>query len=194
MLIRTNAVLFLLYFFIFVILRPLSRTCFPTMYLMEDWWQYSSWQNVDIATFLLVHSAVRLVTLIAIQALDAGGHHSSRLARGSTRLTRLLRSLLTDVPAPTAHAPPELISHSHSPARQLLMGDERSALALRVKPATAQLECEWLHFTSQNKPFNLALLFIPVDLSNANDSPTYHLIGSLIFINKDGNAIKYGKD
>lgn len=112
-------------------------------------------------------------------------------------LTRLLCSLLTDVPAPTAHAPPELISHSHSPARQLLMGDERSALALRVKPATsaaAQLQCEWLHFTSQNKPFNLALHFIPVDLSNANDSPTYHLIGSLLFINKDGSAIEYGKD
>lgn len=101
---------------------------------------------------------------------------------------------------PPARAPtalPELISHSHSPARQLLMDDERSTLALRVKPATraAQLEWEWLHFTSQNKPFNLTLVFIPYDLSNETDSPpTYRLIASLIFINKDGDAIKDVKE
>lgn len=128
---------------------------------------------------------------------DAGGHHSSRLARGPTRLSPrpLARCWLISLRRPPARAPtapPELISHSHSPARQLLMGDERSALDLRVKPATraAQLEWEWLHFTSQNKPFNLTLVFIPHDLSNENDSPTSHLIASLLFINKDGNSIK----
>lgn len=99
-------------------------------------------QRFDLSSWLLL-------------ALDVdAGYHSSRLARGGpTRLTpRSLAALAADWCPARINLPFTLAGAATFNGRR----------KKRAKPATdaAPLEWEWLHFTSQTKPFNLTFVII----------------------------------